>query len=105
MDDIKFSVVVRMMWIDDLVDEEGQIGRGDICRAFNVSIPQASVDLRKYMAANPSRIAYDKSLKCYTQIEGSRPLFRVSARAAAAEIVREFGEISPATALANHRAG
>lgn len=98
MVDQTFAVIVRMMWIDDVIDEEGEIGRDDIRRAFMVSIPQASTDLRRYRTANPGRIAYDNSLKRYVQIEGSKPLFWGSARAAAAEIVRQVSEINPANA-------
>lgn len=98
MSDQTFSVIVRMMWIDDTIDEEGEIGRDDIRRAFMTSIPQSSMDLRRYRTANPGRIAYDTRLKRYVKIEGSRPLFWGSARAAAAEIVRQVGEINPANA-------
>lgn len=97
MADQTFAVIVRMMWIDDVIDEEGEIGRSDICSAFMVSIPQASADLRRYMGANPRRISYDASLKRYVQIEGSKPLFWASARAAAAEIVRQVGGCFPAS--------
>ena len=94
MSDQTFAVIVRMMWIDGVIDEDSEIGREDIRRAFMVSIPQASMDLRRYRNANPGRIAYDTSLKRYVQIEGSKPLFGGSARAAAAEIVRQVGEIN-----------
>ena len=82
-----FAVIVRMMWIDDVVDSEGQINRADIMRAFAISAPQASLDLRRYMATNPRRIAYDVRAKTYVQIEGTKPLFDRDSRVAAEEIV------------------
>lgn len=96
INDQNFAVIVRMMWIDDVIEEEGEIGREDIRRAFMVSIPQASTDLRRYRNANPERIAYDNSLKRYVKIEGSRPLFWGSARAAAAEIVLQVSDTTGA---------
>lgn len=89
----RFSVIVRMMWIDDVIEEEGQINRADIMRAFALSAPQASLDLKRYMAANPSRIAYDVRAKTYVQIEGSTALFWRGARCAAAEMVRQVAEV------------
>lgn len=62
-----FATVVRLMWIDDLIEEEGQIQRSDIARAFRMSVQQASHDLRRYMQLNPRRIAYDPSPRCYIQ--------------------------------------
>lgn len=90
-----FAIFVRMMWIDDVIDEEGQINRADIMRAFGVSVPQASLDLKRYMTANRRRIAYDPTARCYRQIEGTKPLFWGGARAAAAEIVRQVSEVLP----------
>lgn len=88
-----FATVVRLMWIDDLIEEEGQVQRGDIARAFRMSVQQASHDLRRYMQLNPGRIAYDPSPRCYVQVEGSKPLFTRGHRCAAADI---------ASAVADH---
>ena len=91
-----FATVVRLMWIDDLIEEEGQIQRSDIARAFRISIQQASHDLRRYMQLTPRRIAYDPSRRCYIQIEGSKPLFTRGHRCAAADIVSAVAEHYPA---------
>ena len=90
-----FATVVRLMWIDDLIEEEGQIQRSDIAHAFRMSIPQASHDLRRYMQLNPRRIAYDPSPRCYIQVEGSKPLFTRGHRCAAADIVSAVAEHYP----------
>ncbi|MFU1606568.1 hypothetical protein ACM25O_08905 [Sulfitobacter pontiacus] len=90
-----FATVVRLMWIDGTVEEEGQIQRSDIARAFRMSIQQASHDLRRYMQLNPRRITYDPSPRCYIQIEGSKPLFTRGHRSAAADIVSAVSEHYP----------
>lgn len=83
-----FSVTVRLMWIDGVIDNDGCINRADISRAFGVSIQQASIDLRRYMELNPGRIGYDVRQKHYALVEGTKPLFSGKAQEAAAEIVR-----------------
>jgi hypothetical protein len=88
-----FAQTVRMMWIDAVIDEDGEIGRSDITRAFGVSMPQASADIRRYMARNPRRIAYDPSLKRYLMIEGTNPIFMRDARNAAVEMVNAVQSI------------
>ena len=90
-----FAVTVRLMWIDDVIDEEGQIQRSDIMRAFRISPAQASLELRRYQSLNPDRIGYDCSAKCYMAIEGTRPLFTRGHRSAAADIVRAVSEHYP----------
>ena len=90
-----FATVVRLMWIDDLIEEEGQIQRSDIARAFRMSIQQASHDLRRYMQLNPRRIAYDPSPRCYIQVEGSKSLFKRGHRCAAAHIVSAVADHYP----------
>lgn len=92
-----FATVVRLMWIDDLIEEEGQVQRGDIARAFRMSLQQASYDLRRYMQLNPGRIAYDPSPRCYLQIEGSAPLFTRGHRRAACEIASAVSDHFPET--------
>ena len=90
-----FDTVVRLMWIDDLIDEEGQVQRSDIAKAFRMSVQQASHDLRRYMQLNPGRIAYDPSPRCYLRIEGSAPLFTRGHRRAACEIVSAVSDHFP----------
>lgn len=84
-----FAVIVRLMWIDGVVENDGEINRREISQAFGISIPQASADLRRYMELNPGRIAYDLSGKRYVQVEGTRPLYKPAQQEAAAEVVRQ----------------
>lgn len=83
-----FAKVLRQLWIDAALSEDGELSRSDICAALCVSVPQASYDLREYMRANPGRIAYDRSAKVYRTVEGSCALFGSKAHAAAFEVSR-----------------
>lgn len=89
-----FARTVRMIWIDAVIDDDGEIGRREIMAAFGISTPQASADLRRYMSKNPGRIAYDRSGKRYMVIEGTSPLFPLRARSAAVEVVCEVDRLS-----------
>lgn len=61
----------RQWWISQQLALVGKINRSDICRAFSVSVPQASADIKRWTAANPGALQYDKSAKCYVaQAEG-----------------------------------
>jgi len=94
-----FATIVRLMWIDDLIHEEGQIQRSDIARAFRMSTQQASHDIRRYLQLNPRRIAYDPSPRCYIQVEGSKPLFTPEQRCAATKIVSAVADLIDDTDL------
>jgi hypothetical protein len=55
----------RLMWIDEMLDIYGFINRDHIIRKFEISMPQASLDLTKYQDRFPNRCTYDKSTKRY----------------------------------------
>jgi hypothetical protein len=48
----------RLMW-------EGQINRSDLTDFFRISIPQASLDLARYIAIAPGNMEYDRRDKMY----------------------------------------
>lgn len=60
-----FEGVLRDVWIDGHLAEWGKVNRADICAAFGVSIPQASVDIGRFRAKFPSRCRYDTTTKAY----------------------------------------
>lgn len=43
----------------------GFLNREHLQRKFGISQPQASADLRTFLAANPRAATYDPSRKCY----------------------------------------
>ncbi len=57
--------IQRQEWIAETVRVFGFINREHIVRKFDVSIPQASMDLREFQRGNPGMIVYDKSGKRY----------------------------------------
>lgn len=56
----------RQQFIDFRLQWDGTLRRGDLTAAFNISIPQASLDISQYMGAYPENMSYDKSLRIYT---------------------------------------
>lgn len=55
----------RQEWIAEALRVYGYLNREHIVRKFNVSIPQASLDLRTFQEAHPGAIRYDASAKRY----------------------------------------
>lgn len=55
----------RQAHIIETLKAQGWIQRADIAERFDISIAQASIDLRRYQAENPGAIAYNKTTKRY----------------------------------------
>ncbi len=47
----------------------GQVRRQDLMREFDISLPLASADIQKFLAANGGCAKYDVSAKAYVIIE------------------------------------
>lgn len=69
---IQFKVAMKMpdterrQWfIRYCLDTTGYFNRADICDAFSVSVPQASLDIRKWLEANPAAAIYNPSRRRY----------------------------------------
>jgi hypothetical protein len=58
----------RQWFIGDLIRKNGHLNRSDLVAAFNISVPQASVDIQKWIAANPGRISYNVHAKRYEKV-------------------------------------
>ena len=54
----------RHAFIAERLAVTGSIRRKDLIEKFEISVPQASVDFRRYREAHPE-MAYDPSRKCY----------------------------------------
>lgn len=65
----------RLEFIDWRLRWDGQINRGDLTEFFGISIPQASLDLAKYLEMAPNNAVYDRSAKVYLPGPEFRPLF------------------------------
>jgi len=55
----------RLEFIDFRLLWEGRINRADLVDFFGISIPQASLDLARYMDLAPGNLTYDRSDKVY----------------------------------------
>jgi hypothetical protein len=55
----------RLKFIDVMLEEYGTVNRSAIERFFDLSTPQASLDIRAYIEAAPDNMEYDRVAKCY----------------------------------------
>lgn len=69
----------RLKFIDFRLRWEGRINRTDLTSFFDISMPQASADLSKYLEAAPFNLKYDGSLKTYVRSPTFEPIFARSA--------------------------
>ena len=75
---------LRLIWIDAFVEEKQFVmRRAHIELAFDISTPQASLDLRLFMRLFPGRLVYDKSEKGYRADAAVQSPFTADERAAA----------------------
>lgn len=57
--------LLRLRFIDFLLDHYGTMNRSAVMDYFGLSMPQASLDIRAYIEQAPDNIDYDLSTKCY----------------------------------------
>src|SRR6266567_19876 len=55
----------RLEFIDFRLQWEGRLNRADVTDFFGISVPQASLDLARYMELAPANIEYDRRGKAY----------------------------------------
>ncbi|MFE8048811.1 WYL domain-containing protein [Brenneria goodwinii] len=65
----------RLQFIDFRLRWEGNINRTDLTAFFGLSIPQASLDISKYMEIAPDNLVYDRSAKTYTAAPNFSPIY------------------------------
>jgi hypothetical protein len=68
----RWQVRQRMNFIKEHVIQHGMINRADIMKAFEVSMPQASTDIKNFIRVNPDFLIYDLSKKTYMR-KGLKP--------------------------------
>lgn len=59
----------RQEFIAATLKQFGQIRRADIIRQFDVSVPQASLDIKEFLTQEPALVRYDVSAKLYVLID------------------------------------
>jgi len=72
---MRWSAERRLEFIDFRLYWEGRINRRDLTEFFDISIPQASSDLKIYQERAPKNIEYDKSGKFYFATKNFKPVF------------------------------
>lgn len=65
----------RLEFIDWRLRWDGRINRGDLTAFFGISVPQASLDLARYLELAPANAIYDRSARVYVIGEAFAPLF------------------------------
>lgn len=71
----------RLQFIDFRLRWEGRLNRKDLIEHFGVSVPQASLDIAKYLELAPDNLAYDASSKSYQANGDFRPVYIESSAA------------------------
>jgi hypothetical protein len=72
---VRWGVAQRFEFIEWRAYWDGRLNRGDLEREFNISTPQASVDLRNYQETAPGNIEYNSSEKAYVATSNFSPRF------------------------------
>lgn len=65
----------RLQFIDFRLQWEGRLNRSDLTAFFGISIPQASLDLSKYIEAAPSNLRYDNRSRMYVADERFQAIY------------------------------
>lgn len=59
------AVLLRLRFIDFLLDHYGTMNRSAVMDYFGLSMPQASLDIRAYIEYAPDNLVYDRTARCY----------------------------------------
>jgi len=65
----------RLEFIDVRLRWDGRLNRADLTGFFGISVPQASIDLARYMEAAPQNLHYDGTSKSYAPTPAFEPAF------------------------------
>lgn len=68
----------RLEFIDFRLRWDGQLNRSDITEYFGISVPQASLDIARYLEIAPGNLEYDRRSRVYVATQKFKPLFPAS---------------------------
>ena len=81
---MKFTKVMRLMWIDSQACTDDGVGRRDVMQAFGLSVSAASMDLSAYCKLSNGKATYDP----YERVWRSHyPIFSAAGRTQVANAV------------------
>ena len=65
----------RLEFVDFRLRWTGRLNRSDLTAFFGISVPQASLDIAKYLEMAPGNATYDRSAKAYSATPTFAPFF------------------------------
>jgi WYL domain len=71
---MRWNIEQRLEFIEFRLFWDGQFNRSDLTEKFDISVPQASMDLARYQMLAPKNIRYDGRLKTYVAADGFKPV-------------------------------
>jgi hypothetical protein len=73
--DVKWATRQRLQYIEIMAFYTGAVSRSDVARAFGISDPAATKDLKLYGDLAPGNLVYTQSVFGFVPAPGFRPLF------------------------------
>lgn len=71
----------RLEFVDFRLQWDGRLNRVDLIEHFGISVPQASLDIAKYIELAPKNLVYDRSERLYVAAADFRPVYSSSSAA------------------------
>lgn len=68
----------RLEFIDFRLRWDGRLNRADLVAFFGISVPQASLDIAKYLEMAPGNLVYDRSARVYLAASKFKPVYDTS---------------------------
>lgn len=68
----------RLEFIDFRLRWDGRLNRADLVAFFGISVPQASLDIAKYLEFAPNNLVYDRSARVYLATSKFEPVYDTS---------------------------
>jgi hypothetical protein len=72
---LTWSQESRLRALDAIAFWDGRVNRADLIRRFDISVPQATNDFRRYLELAPGNLRYDTREKAYLTEPDFKPLF------------------------------
>jgi hypothetical protein len=68
----------RLEFIDFRLRWDGRLNRSDLVDFFGISVPQASLDIARYLEGAPANMQYDRGARVYRATDSFAPLYATS---------------------------
>jgi WYL domain len=71
----RWSEEKRLEFIDFRLRWEGRFNRSDLTDFFGISVPQASIDIARYLQGAPGNATYDRAARAYVASDAFVPVY------------------------------